>query len=110
MSLYLSLTGPYAARVQEQYKTLKYVLGGFMLRRTKSKLIELGTLVLPCLIEITVFVLCQIFDIFYSYRHHVYIFYENRISVQFANFSFSFVSPKFMLEVLVQKLFEGPFY
>ncbi|XAR63236.1 DNA helicase [Bertholletia excelsa] len=33
---------------------LKYILGAFMLRRTKSKLIDSGTLVLPPLTEITV--------------------------------------------------------
>ncbi|KAF9602964.1 hypothetical protein IFM89_032967 [Coptis chinensis] len=41
-------------KVKEQFKTLKYVLGAFMLRRTKSMLIENGTLVLPPLSEITV--------------------------------------------------------
>ncbi|KAK9273130.1 hypothetical protein L1049_017937 [Liquidambar formosana] len=43
-----------AAKVKEQIKTLKYILGAFMLRRTKSKLIECGNLALPPLTEITV--------------------------------------------------------
>ncbi|VFQ75789.1 unnamed protein product [Cuscuta campestris] len=37
-----------------QLKILKYILGAFMLRRTKSQLVESGTLVLPSLTEITV--------------------------------------------------------
>ncbi|KAL5718919.1 DNA helicase [Ranunculus cassubicifolius] len=41
-------------KVKEQLKMLKYVLGAFMLRRTKSMLVEAGTLVLPPLTEITV--------------------------------------------------------
>ncbi|CAN4125913.1 unnamed protein product [Withania somnifera] len=45
---------PDADKVKEQFKILKYVIGAFMLRRTKSQLIELGTLVLPPLTEITV--------------------------------------------------------
>lgn len=40
--------------VKEKFKSLRYILGAFMLRRTKSKLIESGTLSLPPLIEITV--------------------------------------------------------
>lgn len=40
--------------VKEKFKILKYILGAFMLRRTKAKLIEYGTLVLPSLTEITV--------------------------------------------------------
>ncbi|XP_028798890.1 probable helicase CHR10 isoform X2 [Neltuma alba] len=43
-----------AVQVKEQLKILKSILGAFMLRRTKSKLIESGTLVLPSLTEITV--------------------------------------------------------
>ncbi|XP_019252245.1 PREDICTED: probable helicase CHR10 isoform X1 [Nicotiana attenuata] len=43
-----------ADKAKEQFKILKYVIGAFMLRRTKSQLIELGTLVLPPLTEITV--------------------------------------------------------
>lgn len=39
--------------VKEKFKILKYILGAFMLRRTKAKLIEYGTLVLPSLTEIT---------------------------------------------------------
>ncbi|KAL2511494.1 SNF2 domain-containing protein/helicase domain-containing protein [Abeliophyllum distichum] len=42
-----------AEKANEQFKILKYVLGAFMLRRTKSKLIESGTLSLPHLTEIT---------------------------------------------------------
>ncbi|MCD9644171.1 putative helicase chr10 [Datura stramonium] len=45
---------PDADKAKEQLKILKYVIGAFMLRRTKSQLIELGTLVLPPLTEITV--------------------------------------------------------
>lgn len=41
------------AEVKEKFKILKYILGAFMLRRTKAKLIEYGTLVLPSLTEIT---------------------------------------------------------
>ncbi|XP_019054146.1 PREDICTED: probable helicase CHR10 isoform X3 [Nelumbo nucifera] len=43
-----------AVKVKEKFKTLKYILGAFMLRRTKSMLIECGTLELPPLTEITV--------------------------------------------------------
>ncbi|KAK6162592.1 hypothetical protein DH2020_002433 [Rehmannia glutinosa] len=43
-----------AEKVKEQFKILKFVLGAFMLRRTKSKLIESGTLLLPPVTEITV--------------------------------------------------------
>ncbi|KAI3444757.1 hypothetical protein Pfo_001422 [Paulownia fortunei] len=43
-----------AEKVKEQFKILKYVLGAFMLRRTKSKLMESGTLLLPPVTEITV--------------------------------------------------------
>lgn len=42
--------------VKDHFQTLKYILGAFMLRRVKSKLIERGTLVLPPLTEITVLV------------------------------------------------------
>ncbi|KAK6804347.1 hypothetical protein RDI58_002131 [Solanum bulbocastanum] len=45
---------PDADKAKEQFKILKYLIGAFMLRRTKSQLIELGTLVLPPLTEITV--------------------------------------------------------
>ncbi|RVW97131.1 putative helicase CHR10 [Vitis vinifera] len=48
------LTGEKVAEVKDQFRTLKYILGAFMLRRMKSKLIECGTLVLPPLTEITV--------------------------------------------------------
>ncbi|KAJ6320605.1 hypothetical protein OIU78_015903 [Salix suchowensis] len=43
-----------AKKVKQQFKTLKSILKPFMLRRTKSKLIECGNLVLPPLTEITV--------------------------------------------------------
>ncbi|KAL3649421.1 putative helicase chr10 [Castilleja foliolosa] len=43
-----------AEKVKEQFKILKYVLGAFMLRRTKAKLMEAGTLLLPPVTEITV--------------------------------------------------------
>lgn len=39
---------------KEQFKILKQVLKAFMLRRTKSMLIEKGALTLPPLTEITV--------------------------------------------------------
>ncbi|CAA2954244.1 probable helicase CHR10 isoform X1 [Olea europaea subsp. europaea] len=45
-----------AAKTKEQFKILKYVLGAFMLRRTKYKLVESGTLSLPPLTEITMMV------------------------------------------------------
>ncbi|KAK6918625.1 Helicase, C-terminal [Dillenia turbinata] len=48
------LSGHNARYAKEQFKVLKYVLRAFMLRRTKSKLIESGMLVLPPLTEITV--------------------------------------------------------
>ncbi|KAF3622051.1 hypothetical protein FXO38_31516 [Capsicum annuum] len=50
----LDSTGPNADKAKEQFKILKYVIGAFMLRRTKSQLIESGILVLPPLTEITV--------------------------------------------------------
>ncbi|XP_010524418.1 PREDICTED: probable helicase CHR10 isoform X2 [Tarenaya hassleriana] len=50
------LSGFEASRVKEKYKSLKYILGAFMLRRTKSLLIESGNLVLPPLTELTVMV------------------------------------------------------
>ncbi|MED6174118.1 putative helicase chr10 [Stylosanthes scabra] len=40
-------------RVKERLKILKRLLGAFMLRRTKSKLVESGNLVLPPLTETT---------------------------------------------------------
>lgn len=45
-----------AAKVKGQLKTLKCIMKALMLRRTKSKLIEGGNLVLPPLTEITVWV------------------------------------------------------
>ncbi|KAL6582930.1 putative helicase chr10 [Orobanche minor] len=42
-----------ADRVKGQFKILKYVLGAFMLRQTKSKLMESGSLLLPPVTEIT---------------------------------------------------------
>ncbi|XP_062175659.1 probable helicase CHR10 isoform X1 [Alnus glutinosa] len=49
-------SGHDAVEVKEQFKSLKYILGAFMLRRTKSRLIECGNLVLPPLTEITIIV------------------------------------------------------
>ncbi|GMH22377.1 hypothetical protein Nepgr_024220 [Nepenthes gracilis] len=43
-------------KLEQQLNTLKCILGAFMLRRTKSKLIECGTLVLPPLTEIILMV------------------------------------------------------
>ncbi|XP_043717100.1 probable helicase CHR10 isoform X2 [Telopea speciosissima] len=43
-----------AVKAEEEFKLLKFILGAFMLRRTKSMLIQCGTLVLPPLTEITV--------------------------------------------------------
>lgn len=37
-----------------QFKSLKYILSAFLLRRTKAKLSESGVLLLPPLTEITV--------------------------------------------------------
>ncbi|XP_020587295.1 probable helicase CHR10 isoform X2 [Phalaenopsis equestris] len=51
-----SLTGKSSNRTREQFKILKHVLKAFMLRRTKTMLIERGTLTLPPLTEITVLV------------------------------------------------------
>nr|KYP75614.1 hypothetical protein KK1_019805 [Cajanus cajan] len=45
-----------ASKVKERLKILRSVLAAFMLRRTKSKLIECGNLVLPPLTETTVLV------------------------------------------------------
>ncbi|XP_027334923.1 probable helicase CHR10 isoform X2 [Abrus precatorius] len=45
-----------APMVKEQLKILRNVLGAFMLRRTKSKLMDSGNLVLPPLTETTVLV------------------------------------------------------
>ncbi|XP_024961390.1 probable helicase CHR10 isoform X1 [Cynara cardunculus var. scolymus] len=45
--------GKGAPIVKDKFKSLKYILGAFMLRRTKSRLIETGTLSLPPLTEIT---------------------------------------------------------
>ncbi|XP_052728585.1 probable helicase CHR10 isoform X3 [Vigna angularis] len=45
-----------APKVKERLNILRSVLGAFMLRRTKSKLIECGNLVLPPLTETTVLV------------------------------------------------------
>ncbi|XP_048428158.1 probable helicase CHR10 isoform X2 [Pyrus x bretschneideri] len=47
-------SGHDTTKVKEQLKTLRSILGAFMLRRTKSKLIESGDLSLPPLTEITV--------------------------------------------------------
>ncbi|CAH8330357.1 unnamed protein product [Eruca vesicaria subsp. sativa] len=51
-----SLSGLDASNVKDTYKSLKFILGAFMLRRTKSLLIESGNLVLPPLTELTVMV------------------------------------------------------
>ncbi|CAJ1780078.1 unnamed protein product [Sphenostylis stenocarpa] len=45
-----------APKVEERLKILRSVLGAFMLRRTKSRLIKCGNLVLPPLTETTVLV------------------------------------------------------
>jgi len=47
-------TGLDVSNDKETYKSLKFILGAFMLRRTKSLLIESGNLVLPPLTELTV--------------------------------------------------------
>lgn len=47
------LPGKGAPIAKEKFKSLRYILGAFMLRRTKSRLIETGTLSLPPLTEIT---------------------------------------------------------
>jgi len=43
-------------KVKERLQILRSVLAAFMLRRTKSKLMECGSLVLPPLTETTVYV------------------------------------------------------
>ncbi|XP_052193253.1 probable helicase CHR10 isoform X2 [Diospyros lotus] len=48
------ILGHAAAEVKEAFRMLRYILGAFMLRRTKFKLIDSGTLVLPPLTEVTV--------------------------------------------------------
>ncbi|KAK9162951.1 hypothetical protein Syun_003853 [Stephania yunnanensis] len=50
-------SGEYAVRAKEQLKILKYIPRAFMLRRTKSMLVQSGILSLPPLTEITVLVL-----------------------------------------------------
>jgi hypothetical protein len=50
------LSGLDVSNDKETYKSLKFILGAFMLRRTKSLLIESGNLVLPPLTELTVMV------------------------------------------------------
>ncbi|KAK9151787.1 hypothetical protein Syun_010096 [Stephania yunnanensis] len=50
-------SGEYAVRAKEQLRILKYILRAFMLRRTKSMLVQNGILSLPPLTEITVLVL-----------------------------------------------------
>ncbi|KAI5344856.1 hypothetical protein L3X38_012733 [Prunus dulcis] len=47
-------SGHETAKLKEQLKSLRCILGAFMIRRTKSKLIESGDLLLPPLTEITV--------------------------------------------------------
>ncbi|XP_077235394.1 SNF2 domain-containing protein / helicase domain-containing protein [Tasmannia lanceolata] len=49
-----SSAGYDAADAKEQFRILKYILRAFMLRRTKSMLVESGALMLPPLTEITV--------------------------------------------------------
>ncbi|KAL0923753.1 hypothetical protein M5K25_007824 [Dendrobium thyrsiflorum] len=53
-----SLTGQNSEKAKEQFKILKHVLKAFMLRRTKTMLIERGTLTLPPLTEITIGAIC----------------------------------------------------
>ncbi|EOA26554.1 hypothetical protein CARUB_v10022613mg [Capsella rubella] len=50
------LSGLDVSNDKETYKSLKFILGAFMLRRTKTLLIESGNLVLPPLTELTVMV------------------------------------------------------
>ncbi|XP_010506437.1 PREDICTED: probable helicase CHR10 [Camelina sativa] len=50
------LSGLDVSNDKETYKSLKFILSAFMLRRTKSLLIESGNLVLPPLTELTVMV------------------------------------------------------
>ncbi|KAH9625582.1 hypothetical protein KSS87_001452, partial [Heliosperma pusillum] len=62
-----------AVTVKDQLNTLKCILRAFMLRRTKSKLIESGTLVLPPLTEITMLIsFCQMVPLV-SLQKSVYI-------------------------------------
>lgn len=60
-------SGHERSKVNEQFKSLKCVLGAFMLRRTKLKLVESGNLVLPPLTEITVYVFCLATKIFNNF-------------------------------------------
>ncbi|XP_078155806.1 SNF2 domain-containing protein / helicase domain-containing protein isoform X1 [Carex rostrata] len=50
----ISMTGSESETVKSKFKTLKHILQAFMLRRTKSLLVESGALALPPLTEITV--------------------------------------------------------
>ena len=63
-------------KAKEQLKILKSILGAFMLRRTKSKLIESGTLVLPSLTEITVYVKFWMSNFGKSYSNSCFIFWQ----------------------------------
>lgn len=63
MVYFIFVTGHTKIKFGDQLKTLKYVLGAFMLRRTKAKLIECGDLSLPSLTEITVLVLLSYYAV-----------------------------------------------
>ncbi|KAJ3669646.1 hypothetical protein LUZ60_011596 [Juncus effusus] len=52
----ISISGVESEKVKRKFKTLKYILSAFMLRRTKAMLVEIGALSLPPLTEITVLV------------------------------------------------------
>ncbi|KAJ1693808.1 hypothetical protein LUZ63_010506 [Rhynchospora breviuscula] len=52
----ISMAGSESEIVKRKFKILKYILQAFMLRRTKSLLVESGALALPRLTEITVLV------------------------------------------------------
>lgn len=86
MSNLFSETGHERSKVKEQFKSLKCILGAFMLRRTKYKLIECGNLVLPPLTEITVYV----------FHLHYYLAYR-----LFNNFLILFVSYNWKTFILI---------
>lgn len=74
-----SQAGQDAEKVKELFKILKNVLGAFMLRRTKAKLVESGTLVLPPVTEITVLV--SYCSVFLSVRwFHIAIYEATKLS------------------------------
>jgi SNF2 family DNA or RNA helicase len=75
--LFNIVIGSESEDVKRKFKTLKYILQAFMLRRTKSLLVESGALALPSLTETTVYVRKNPFyDYIFIYLHHQQLFIE----------------------------------